>query len=298
MTRTVITSAASGGGGAGSATPANNNWASGTFGTGLIRVYGSSQSSYSFTVPTGITSIRVRCFGAGGGGSSTYAQAGGGGGGFSIGEFDVVAGDSYVVTVGAGGRPNTSGGTSSFGSLISATGGVGANNSSEHAGGDGSGGYINHKGGRSQYTYGGGGGVASLFGHGGNGTYAGSNLTTGNNITRSGGAGGGFGYNSGSIYWSYIQNNAGPWGHHSYWGIGGNTTNDTGNTFLRQQIDSIDLLGTGSGAVGYQGVAANGVNGSGAGISGVGGWPGGGGGAGASLSYNGSGADGCVIVEY
>lgn len=296
MVRSVVSG--SGGGASGGGTPANNNWASGTFGTGLIRVYGSSGSSYSFTVPSGITKVRVRCFGAGGGGGNSGAYAGGGGGGFSIGEFDVVAGDSYTVTVGQGGTSGTTGGTSSFGSLISATGGVGANNTSEHAGGEGSGGYINHKGGRSQNGYCGGGGSASLFGHGGNGTYSGNNIASGDNISRSGGAGGGFGNNSGAIYFSQIRNNFGPWGYHNYWAIGGNTTNDTNNIILRHEIDSIDLLGTGSGGIGYNGSSANGVNGGGAGNGGAGGWPGGGGGPGASTSYNGSGADGCVIVEY
>lgn len=297
MVRSVV-SGSGGGASGGASIPANNNWASGTFGTGLIRVYGSSQASYSFVVPSGITKVRVRLWGAGGGGSSSTANAGGGGGGFSIGEFTVVAGESYAVTVGAGGASGTTGGTSSFGSLISATGGVGANNTSDHAGGEGSGGYINHKGGRSQNAYCGGGGAASLFGHGGNGTYSGNNIASGSNISRSGGAGGGFGNSNNTIYWSSVRNNIGPWGYNSHWEIGGYTGTTIEHVIQRQQIDSIDLLGTGSGGLGYSNAAANGVNGGGAGVGGVGGWPGGGGGPGASLSYNGGGADGCVIVEY
>lgn len=295
MTR-LVTSASSGGSTVSS--PPNNNWASGTFGSGLIRLYGSSQSSYSFTVPTGVSTIRVRCFGAGGGGGNSSSYAGGGGGGFAIGEFDVVAGTSYAVTVGTGGGPGTSGGTSSFGSLISATGGGAGNDTSEHAGGNGTGGYINHKGGRAQNGYCGGGGAASLFGHGGNGTYSGNGIASGDNLSRSGGAGGGYGNSSSSIYWTQIRNNIGPWGYNSHWEIGGYTGTTVEYIIQRQQIDSIDLLGTGSGGVGFNGASANAVNGGGAGNGGVGGWPGGGGGSGASYSYNGSGADGCVIVEY
>lgn len=296
MTRTVITSS-SGGGGAGSATPAINNWASGTFGTGLIRVYGSSGASYSFTVPSGITSIRVRVWGAGGGGGSSSTYSGGGGGGFAIGEFDVAAGDSYAVTVGAGGLPNASGGTSSFSSLISATGGQSAVNSSIHSGGEGVGGYINHKGGFSQNSYCGGGGAASLFGHGGNGTYSG-NTNSGINRTRSGGAGGGYGNNSNYIYFNSIRQNFGPWGYNTKWALGGYTDTTTQSLILEHNIDSIDLLATGSGGISYQNAGANGVNGGGGGNGGEGGWPGGGGGPGAGLSTAGMGADGCVIVEY
>jgi len=300
MARTVI--AGGSGGSSTTATPSINNWATGTFGTGLVRVYGSSfgasnSNTYTFTCPSGVSSVRVRCWGAGGGGSSSSSHAGGGGGGFAIGEFDVTAGTSYTVTVGAGGLPNTTGGTSSFGSLISATGGVGEGNTSKHEGGIGVGGYINYKGGYAENGYCGGGGAASVFGHGLPGTYSGNtNASSGEMRSRSGGAGGGFGNSNTNITMNQLRTNFGPWGyfHNNHYP----QNNNTESTYLRQQIDSIDLLATGSGGVGYHNAAANGVNGGGGGGGGEGGWPGGGGGTNAQGSTGGYGADGCVIVEY
>ena len=180
MTRTVVTAGragGSGGSGGGVSSPSTGNWASGTFGTGLIRIHGSSRASYTFTVPAGITSVRVRVWGAGGGGCSNASNSGGSGGGFAIGEFDVVAGTSYAITVGAGGDTNNAGGTSSFGSLISATGGSGGNNTTFREGGVGTGGYANYYGGGTGGAYCGGGGSASLFGHGSPGIANGGQAT-------------------------------------------------------------------------------------------------------------------------
>lgn len=298
MTRSVVTSTSSGGGGGTTATPPNNNWASGTFGTGLIRVYGSALSTYTFTVPTGITAIRVRLWGAGGGGSGISTGAGGGGGGFAIGEFSVTPGTNHTVTVGAGGQTSTSGGASSFGTLISATGGESANNSSLHAGGTGSGGYINHSGGSAQNSYCGGGGSASLFGHGADGSYA-SNTNDLTNRKRSGGAGGGMGSNSTSYDWTNHMTGWGPWGIHSYYSSGDtNAANELQRNVSQMRIDSIDMLGTGNGGFGYRAIGSAGINGGGGASSGDGGWPGGGGGMYAGGQTGGYGADGCVIVEY
>jgi|9_EtaG_2_1085328.scaffolds.fasta_scaffold32813_2 hypothetical protein len=300
MARTVI--ASTGGSGGTTLTPSINNWATGTFGTGLVRVYGSSfgtanANTYTFTCPTGITKVRVRCWGAGGGGPSNASHAGGAGGGFAIGEFDVEVGTNYTVTVGAGGVHNTSGGTSSFGTLISATGGASAANNSLHEGGIGVGGYINYKGGYAANGYCGGGGAASVFGHGNPGTYNGNtNATANQQRSRSGGAGGGYGNSNSNIIVTSIRSNFSPWGyfnHNIY-----PTQQNTEHAMLRQQIDSIDLLATGAGGVGYHSAGANGVNGGGGASGGEGGWPGGGGGTNAGASTAGYGADGCVIVEY
>ena len=291
MTRTVV---AAGAGSGSVSSPSTGNWASGTFGTGLIRIHGSSRASYTFTVPTSITSVRVRVWGAGGGGCGSAANAGGSGGGFAIGEFDVVAGTSYAITVGAGGAPDSSGGTSSFGSLISATGGVGQNNTTFREGGLGVGGYANYYGGGTSASYCGGGGSPSLFGHGSPGI---ANAGSGNASAfgpPGGGAGGGLG------------SSAVPTASQISGGITGFTgtfvncsdqdgANSNGLVSVNTSFGSIDTIGTGAGGAGGQ--SSFGVNGGGGGRNGSGGWPGGGGGLGTSNNY-GSGADGCVIVEY
>lgn len=95
-------------------------------------------SSGTWTAPSGVTLARVVVIGGGGGGGAWNpdgdgADGGRGGfGGIAIGTFTVVPSTNYTVTVGAGGsggggaRANgSSGGTSSFGSVISATGGAG-----------------------------------------------------------------------------------------------------------------------------------------------------------------------------
>jgi hypothetical protein len=96
-------------------------------------------SSGTFTVPDGVSLIKVTVVGGGGGGGAGAPPVGyssgnnggaGGGGGISAGYISVTPGQTYVVTVGSGGNGSNSstgasGGTSSFGSLLSATGGTG-----------------------------------------------------------------------------------------------------------------------------------------------------------------------------
>src|SRR5579859_1695498 len=72
----------------------------GYFGTGQWQTF---QSSGTFTVPAGITQIRVRVVGGGGGGASTGSARGGGGGEYAHGTFNVSSGSPYTVTIGAGG---------------------------------------------------------------------------------------------------------------------------------------------------------------------------------------------------
>ena len=89
-------------------------------------------SSGTFTIPAGITSVRVQVWGAGAGGRAGYAYQGGFGG---YGEGIITGltpGGTVSVTIGTGGNGSqatgspsvpTAGGTSSFGSYISCTGG-------------------------------------------------------------------------------------------------------------------------------------------------------------------------------
>lgn len=157
-------------------------------------------TSNVFVVPSGCTRARVRVWGAGagGGGNNDFGSAGGGGGGgYAEGTVVLVPGATIPVTVGLGGvggsnsavslNDGNSGGSSSFGVYISATGGLGGLGTV--AGGTGSGG-----GGGAGYGSivwgaggaGGGGftiGLSAIGGHGGaaamgggggaNGTYAG-----------------------------------------------------------------------------------------------------------------------------
>lgn len=165
-------------------------------------------SSGTFTVPDGVTRIRVRVVGGGGGGgrgSGTNAAAGGGAGGYAEGWYDVTPGSTYTVTVGAGGAGATSpgsggspGGTTSFGALLSATGGSGQSPlEAGGSGGSGAGGQVNAGGGDGFDATGGattmgGAGGNSVFGGGGRaGTAAGTN-------GKAFGAGGGGSYGAGT----------------------------------------------------------------------------------------------------
>jgi len=139
-------------------------------------------SSGTFTVPTGITKVKVTVVGGGGGGGALAAydgNVGGGGGGGTAMEIisGLTPGGTVSVTVGAGGAGAAgggggsnggSGGTSSFGAYCSATGGGGGIGSTVGngfaAGGIGSGGDLNIRGGSGSFVnVGGGYGGASFF---------------------------------------------------------------------------------------------------------------------------------------
>ena len=160
-------------------------------------------ASGTWTRPFGCKNIMVTCVGAGGGGSG-YCEAGGAGR-MSQRQVDVTNVASVSVTVGSPGGGNNysgcggNGNTSSFGSYCSASGGVGANCSQQHAGG-----------------YGGNGSGGSLNVHGGGGNGHGSHHSYGN-------------YSSGVSYYGGGQpagHNQVNWSHrhelHAAWGAGGN----------------------------------------------------------------------------
>lgn len=179
------------------------------------------QASGTLTVPTGVTQIICQVWGAGGGGASGSASgaagSGGGGGGYAYGTFRVTPGQVIPVTVGTGGASvsgatnGNTGGTTSIGSLISATGGGGGFYSgggtqpSVGSAGNGSGGQVNlqgQSGGASQMIgsviISGFGGAAGLGGAGGPGS------------TVSGGSGGGpGGGGAGGVYPNPSSNGAG-----------------------------------------------------------------------------------------
>jgi len=240
------------------------NPVSGVFGTGQVQMY---FASGTWSVPPGIGKVRARMWGGGG-------YNAGSGGGFSLrAVYDLTGVTSVAVTVGAGGvSGSTTGGTSSFGSYCSATGGL----TNGGAAGAGSGGDINNTGGIGGGGANGGGGSASIFGDG--------NRPTGNAATSKGGAGGG-------------ATSTGTFGGNGFLGIGSgrNLVGSSPPTSGLQQF-SIDFIGTGGGG----GHSQNGINGGGGGeaVAGQptwGGIPGGGGGGQICL---GTGGQGLVIVEW
>lgn len=126
-------------------------------------------SNGTFTIPTGVTAVKVTVVGGGGGGGgAANAQGSGGGGGGTAISFltGLTPGNTLAVTVGSGGGGGSSsngngatGGTSSVASgtqtisTISATGGTGATGGYPGAGGfggAGSGGSMNFEGGGPQ----------------------------------------------------------------------------------------------------------------------------------------------------
>lgn len=174
-------------------------------------------ASAAWTTPIGVHRLRVRLVGGGGGGgggSSSYSGAGGGAGGYAEGIFAVTPGQAFNVDIGAGGvgsAPGSSGGqggTTAFGSLLSATGGQGGGSSNPNSnGGQGGVGQASSDALGPLLQYGGygtdgfqsttapaGNGGASMFGGGGRGASGGGSPANG----QASGSGGGGGYGNGA----------------------------------------------------------------------------------------------------
>jgi len=158
----------------------------------------STVGTYTFTIPAGVTKIMVEVWGGGGGGSCSNNYAGGGGG-YGKGIYSVVPASNYAVTVGVGGTGSasgTDGGSSSFGVLISATGGLGGSNGGVEGTSSAP---FNISGGSS-----GGYGTAISGGDGGNGGSGGRNSegasnNSGNGFAGKAPAGGGGNCNGGTV---------------------------------------------------------------------------------------------------
>ena len=143
-------------------------------GGGGILITNTFVDNTSFVVPNHTGNISVRIFGGGGGGSrvSSWGGAGGGGGWMNNGEFTIANGTSVQITLGMGGGSAMAGGTSSFGTYLSANGGEGGKycNGGNGGSGGGGGGYVQGSSlanGGIGYQFGGGG--SSWNGYGGNG---------------------------------------------------------------------------------------------------------------------------------
>ena len=135
-------------------------------------------NSGTWSRPDGINRVIVRVVGGGGGGSGHSESAGAGG--YAEEVIDVRGISSVYCTVGNGSQSGTyysgnggGGGTSSFGNYLSASGGLGANQTYQHCGGLGglgSGGNLN--------IYGGGGtGHMNYLGFGGGGFFGSGTLS-------------------------------------------------------------------------------------------------------------------------
>jgi hypothetical protein len=165
-------------------------------------------TSGSFTVPFGVTSVTVECWGGGGRGGSTISdgtETGGGGGGAYArkNSITVIPGNTYTVVVGSGSTTTAAGGDSYFintTTVMAKGGSSGQFNSSSGANGgpaSASVGDVRWSGGRgangSDASYGGGGG--SSAGTAANGTNASGRTGA---TAPSGGGNGGNGRNNSS----------------------------------------------------------------------------------------------------
>lgn len=163
-----------------------------------------ASGSYTWVKPAGCRNVLVYVTGGGGGArvnDSSYRGAGGGGGGTAIKFIDVSAVSTVAVTVGAGGAyargsgRGSTGGTSSFGSYCSATGGLGGQTDAPYEGGPGgtaTGGDFNIPGGPGEMAHG---------------------------ADREGGGGMSFWHKSGSHHHS--EGTSGPWNVQGHLGSGG-----------------------------------------------------------------------------
>jgi len=188
---------------------ANTSWGQGVTQT--------TPGTYSYTVPAGVTSIKISTWGAGGAGGSaqnagtntTTAMRGGGGAGGSYASttISVTTGDVISYTVGAGGTALSSGftnaaasGAGNFSSaslngtlVVKSLGGPGGISASASgtASANGAGGAAYTTGNTGSSFYGGNGGTTASGGSGGGGGSAGTAISGNNGSGGSGGFAGG-----------------------------------------------------------------------------------------------------------
>jgi hypothetical protein len=148
-------------------------------------------ASGTYTKTAGTTSCVVQLVGGGGGSCAVGSGGGGGGGGYSCKRVTSI-GATETVTIGAGGTVNGTGGTTSFGSHCSATGGSPGGGTAGGAGGAGSSGDYNLTG--SAGGYGGSWSANTYHGHGGASFFGGGaagDLNRGAGVNSAANSGGG-----------------------------------------------------------------------------------------------------------
>lgn len=175
-------------------TPFQQFWNSSVLPIGTLGVFGGGNflfisQNMTWTVPSNVSAagVRARCWGAGGNG--VLSVGGGCGGGYARGVFLLPAGTQIACVV-----PGVAtGGTTSFDSLLTATGG-----GVFMAVGQGFGGQYQASGGQTPLNYfGGGAGCGSELGNGGMGGVGGISTYTGGGGAPGGQAGGAAGVNAG-----------------------------------------------------------------------------------------------------
>jgi hypothetical protein len=176
-------------------------WVSGSFSAGATPGSEIFTSPGTFTVPSGVTTVKVTTIAGGGNGTSGGTAAGGGGGGaagLGIEWIRGLSGGTIPVTVGGASGTSSAGPAGSPATTVSSTGGAAAQpqNPASSGGAGGAGGAGSGYGGkggngsnRSGQSGGGGGGTAGVYG-GTSGT-GGAPVQPGNAGTRGGGGGGG-----------------------------------------------------------------------------------------------------------
>lgn len=240
-----------------------------------VQVFTSGTTNWTKPALAGSVFIYLTGGGGGGGvGSTVTAGAGGGGGGIS---FQVVPasvlGSTVSVTAGAGGTSSSSGGSTSFGSILQATGGAGGIAATPGTGGTGN------------------------FGNGGTGGTPGVSPTAPTQGTGLAAGGGGYG-GTGSATGGTGANGAPARGAVPTGGSGGaGSTSGAGTTgSVGGSVNSDESAG-GAGAGGGGGSTHTGSNG---GQGGVGGTYGGGGGGGGECNtgnaLGGAGGGGLAVI--
>lgn len=219
-------------------------------------------TSGTFTVPAGVTTVTVEAWGAGGHGGDrtlTGRSGGGGGGAYAKGTATVTPGQTYTVNVGAGATGDTAGGDSSFsfsGTLyIMAKGGNSAPNNGSTAGSGGASGssignIVKYSGGNGFAT------TSQIAGGGGSGASTNANGVNATNQTGASpsGTGGGDGGDGRNNSGGNGQNGAAPGGG----GGGSYKSNGTnrgggdggdGRVIITYTIQDINIVGNGQSIV-------------------------------------------------
>lgn len=211
--------------------------------------FGTAATGTEWTVPTGVTQIRVQCWGAGGGGDGgqTYSGGSGGGGGEYAEEphFSVTPGQVFFLVIGVGGSGGSTGFGGGNGSVTSfgqqqvvGNGGMAGNNGNPGDGGTGSNNTIHFDGGAGADNFtqtqdgSGGGGGADTGGPGGDGVEG--NGSTGGAGGAAGGGGTAVAGTSGVAVGTSASNVSGVGGGGG--GPGSGTTSNTQTNFYAAQF--------------------------------------------------------------
>jgi hypothetical protein len=232
-------------------------------------------NTYNLVPPTFITLTDFLVVAGGGGGGTSTNGGGGGAGGYRTDSLaQVIKGQTYTVTVGAGGNAATSGTASTFSAITSAGGGFGGGTPAGTGGSGGGGGGGNSPGAN--------GNTPATVPSQGNG---GGNAGGANGFTGGGGGGsGGYGFNAGG---NFSSASGGGGGFSTTNAISGTVTDYAGGGGGASLMGS---AASGGGGGGGMGAVNNNVGGSGTANTG--------GGGGAGGSGGGSGGSGVVIIRY